>query len=1032
MNRLTFVGVVTGFVFLSFGCTLYDDPIVETYGDRCPEWVTLYEDGIALTPTESPAIAQNARQAGYCPDNYICSLNADKKRICRTKCDENSHLCNEKCLISSNYIFHYTKTEGIDYCEATLICPEQCINGCNDNGTCKCPETCVNGCTLDGTCKCPETCTNGCNENGSCKCQETCVIGCNEDGTCSEVCNTADCWDKLINNISCILATNCDDDEAAKICEEAAKLNPEQDFDGDGLTNEEELNNPTFPSHPCFRDSDGDGYDDKSEVSAGRNPMDPTYPMHNPLQDLICTHEVRQEGSWTVFLQDMHIAKLNGATYQKTSSNLVSVFSHESNHVYGFFGSGQKTNGAQLLKAAGLTAGTYIEEASFSSTIPMASWTGYKHELQFVPDIDEVSRYKFTITLEPGESIQDLQSKIARVFDPSAPKLSGHDTCSASSGKVSLYLERSSYFHGDTNRIYGGAMTCANNLSNKKTLFMMEDVLSGTLVSPNISIADNTGNLVPYQANHCQFGTVHSSGYVDFIWVVDNSNSMKDELDNVAAAVEKFTQRLGSSGITYRVAVTYTDAYLVDERMEPEGLNTKLAGKNYYTFYDKTGGYLKNSYMTGLGFRNYEINNNKSAGAFLSTPNLVKTRVPPAIQKYKACGVTVNSDNPNICGFNYEDGIKSGLVGLQRLSFDPDGDLPDWIETKEQFTLMKNIKESIINKLGKDDDVKFDDANKALKYIIWVSDEESRQFKENCEYSTSDLSKAVCKTGYKLENGKMRTGSLKSDDGEASSVCNPSIASMLVPSVETNFADAQADSSKVLFQDMSLNEIRAFYPDYYNMLRYYLNEYHKFAGEGGITGFALVGDSGNQHGGACKHLQVCDGLCFADAQALAENNATKSTGQVGCFECLPETEGGPSWRDDSAAFEGANYGLSYIHLARFLGTKISEEGGKIVTEGKEGGFASICNTSFDVSVDAIFEDVAGRVAFKQPLEGYPISSTIRVGAKKDGMAFELERGADINGWTYDASQNAVIFTTLQVDKDSDIVISYDLWQFLIG
>ena len=868
-----------------------------------------------------------------------------------------------------------------------------------------------------------------CNGVGSCKAY-TC-------GESAETCGYSACAGSpecqgpaLIEKITCQAALMCDE-EAASICEDVAKLNPKQDFDGDGLTNEEELSHPQHP-HPCFADSDADGADDKREVNAGSDPMNPaSKPAGNDaLRTLICTHEALSQTEWTEVLKDMNIAKLSGATYQNTASKLVSVFGHDTNHVYGFFGSKQKTNGAQLLKAAGLTAGTYIEEAKFSSTIPLASWTGYKHDLQIVPDSEEVNRYKFTITLEEGQTVQDLQNKIAKVFDSAAPKLSGSDTCASSGGKVSLYLARSSYTKdGNTERIYGGAMACANYLTEKKqTLFMLEDVLSGTLVSPNISIANISGDLFPYQTNHCQVGTVLSSGYVDFIWVVDNSGSMEDELDSVAATVENFTQRLGSSGITYRVAVTYTDAYLVDERLEPNGLNQKIANHNYYTFYDENGGYSQNSYMTGLGFRNYEISN-RGAAAFLSTANLVKSRVPAAVKNYKNCGNSPNATNPNICGFGYEDGLKSGLVALQRLSLDPAGSKPDWIETDEEFDFLKKIKTSIITKLGnKDADVKFDDANKALKYIIWVSDEESRQFKEAADYSDADVSKAVCKTGYKLNGNKMRMGSLTTeDDGKAAEVCNPSIKDVLDQKVEGNFAEAAADASKTLFQDMSLEEIKAFDSDYYNVLRYYLDQYQKFAGEGGITGFALVGDSGNKNGGVCSTLQVCDGICYKSA---SDEVGTQGSAQVGCFDCK-EVEG-KGWRDDPAAVIGANYGLSYIHLARFLGTEVSEDGGKIVTKGKEGGFASICNSSFDVSVDAIFEDVAGRVASKYQLEGYPISSTIRVGAMRNGTAFELERGASTNGWTYDASQNAVIFTSLQVDNNSDLAISYDLWKVKEG
>lgn len=882
-----------------------------------------------------------------------------------------------------------------------------------------------------------------CHELPSCNGVGSCNYVCGET---SESCGYTACAsdpackaEGLISKITCKAALDCNE-EAARICEEVAKLNPKADFDNDGLTNEEEINNTLHP-HPCFADSDGDGVDDKREVDGKSDPMDPaSKPAGNDeLRTLICTHNPLNQVEWTEVLKDMNIAKLNGATYASTSSKMVSVFSHTSNNVYGFFGSGPKTNGAQLLKAAGLTAGTYVEEAKFSSSVPLASWTDYDHDLQIVPDSEEVNRYKFTITLEDGETIQDLQQKIAKVFDSSATKSSGSDKCASSDGKVSLYLARSSYTKdGNTSRIYSGAMTCAGNLTStdkNQTLFMLEDVLSGTLVSPNLSIANISGDLFPYQTNHCQVGKVLSSGYVDFIWVVDNSGSMEDELDNVAKTVEKFATRLKSSGISYRVGVTTTDAYLVDERMEPQGLNTKIEGKKVYTYYGDDGAYSPNSYLTGLGFRNYEISN-KGAGAFLS-PSLVKSRLAPAVKNYKYCGLSQNANNPNICGFGYEDGLKSGLVALQRLSLDTAASKPEWVETDEQYDLLKKIKDSIIAKLGSADTVQFDSDAKALKYIIWVSDEESRQFKEDCEFSSSSaIDKAVCKTGYKLkDDGTMRTGSLGETDTDASEVCNPNISTVLEQNLASNFAEAADDASKVLAQDMSLEEIKTFNKDYYNMLRYYLDQYQKFAGEGGITGFALVGDSGNKYGGVCKNLKVCDGLCYLTAKDYENKNGIAKGAEgnkdgVGCFEC--EEVDGVGWRDDAAAVVGANYGLSYIHLARFLGTSIKDEGDQVVTEGKEGGFASICNDSFEVSVDAIFEDVAGRVASKYSLEGYPISSTIRVGAMKNGHAFELERGASTNGWTYDASQNAVIFTSLQVDDNSDLAISYDLWKVKEG
>ena len=44
------------------------------------------------------------------------------------------------------------------------------------------------------------------------------------------------------------------------------------DIDGDGISNERELQIGTFPYKP---DSDGDGVDDPTEIDAGTDPTDP-------------------------------------------------------------------------------------------------------------------------------------------------------------------------------------------------------------------------------------------------------------------------------------------------------------------------------------------------------------------------------------------------------------------------------------------------------------------------------------------------------------------------------------------------------------------------------------------------------------------------------------------------------------------------------------------------------------------------------------------------------------------------------------
>ena len=200
-RRQSLVFIFSGLVVMCAGCTLG-----EIHGDRCPDWVAVYEDGIPFDPASSSSEAQDARKDGHCPDNYICSLNGDKQRICRTKCDENSHLCNEKCLNSDKYTFSFTTYEGLSYCEATSLCPSSCANGCDESGACRCSLSCVNGCDEAGACRCPASCTNGCDETGKCLCRNGCVNGCDETGACK--CKS-DCVNECDETGACRCPSDC-------------------------------------------------------------------------------------------------------------------------------------------------------------------------------------------------------------------------------------------------------------------------------------------------------------------------------------------------------------------------------------------------------------------------------------------------------------------------------------------------------------------------------------------------------------------------------------------------------------------------------------------------------------------------------------------------------------------------------------------------------------------------------------------------------------------------------------------------------
>ncbi len=222
MKRLLIVCI--GLMILAEGCTM------ELYGDRCPDWVAVYEDRVYVEAQESSAEALEARKTGHCPDKYICTLNSEKERVCRTECDETSTLCNEKCMNNKEYTFSFTEYDGLKYCVATETgadkCPDKCVNGCNDDGSCKPLEGCQNGVNDDGTCRCPDECANGCDETGStCTCPSSCVGGCNDIGsqcTCAASCVDGSSCDTTTGKCKCIdrCKFGCDaTGTCAEVCE---------------------------------------------------------------------------------------------------------------------------------------------------------------------------------------------------------------------------------------------------------------------------------------------------------------------------------------------------------------------------------------------------------------------------------------------------------------------------------------------------------------------------------------------------------------------------------------------------------------------------------------------------------------------------------------------------------------------------------------------------------------------------------------------------------------------------------------------
>ncbi|MBO4351532.1 MAG: hypothetical protein J6A01_11390 [Proteobacteria bacterium] len=165
------------------------------------------EDSKAPNSQDSGSAECDCKTGDHCDENSLAKCGSVCPEECDNGCDENG-----KC-----------KT----------VCPEECTEGCNDDGTCKavCPEECTEGCNDDGTCKasCPEECDSGCDENGKCKatCPEECNEGCNDDGTCKATC-PEDCDSGCDENGKCktTCPEECDegcDDDGKCICPETCR-----------------------------------------------------------------------------------------------------------------------------------------------------------------------------------------------------------------------------------------------------------------------------------------------------------------------------------------------------------------------------------------------------------------------------------------------------------------------------------------------------------------------------------------------------------------------------------------------------------------------------------------------------------------------------------------------------------------------------------------------------------------------------------------------------------------------------------------
>ncbi|MBO4350191.1 MAG: hypothetical protein J6A01_04485 [Proteobacteria bacterium] len=1006
---------------------------------------------------DSTPIRQNNRcikesdcKSGVCLNTGICAdlvglgENCDSTRIC----SKGSSCVDGKCAASDN---------NTQKCTSDADCRDGnvCIGGwctiptetktCTKDADCPANHTCFEGvcyykwdefgsvgdytssdlakssaeCRKAKTCMDREECKKGVNyaaclcAQGDIECRTypvcagigKCTYNCGEGDSCS--------WAVCVNSEAC--TGQCI----------PGNLPANEDFDGDGIANDIELKNGKLD--PCNADTDGDGIKDGDEdlnhdgiyqpEDGETDPTDPGSKIEPSTQEGMlamnaCKRSEVLSGGTTGRYSRFFLAKVTDKGYQYYTDLDIAdtnVVRFESGKVVGFFGSHAKVIGTgQQLLASALDAGTYVEISAFKAAVPLASWFGdssygYQKEFQVVPD-HTVDRYQYIIATN-GKSLQEIADAIAKQLDPHSTAKYGSST--KCSGNAILYLARSTYEKGS---VYSGAIACESDTKTAAVAVLMDDVASGTLVAPSRTLASEvfSEGFAAYEDFICQIEPYgNSAGKVDFLWVIDNSGSMADELEKLSKTIQLFGTSMKAYGIDFRAGVTTTDAYLLDE--DPTA----------YKAYDETKDYalvLDNStYLNGVGFKQHNDTLKEFRG-FLDI--LSNGKLDGGKQNAFQTEVTRNAKctvggkkSRNICGFGYEDGLRSGAFTLSRIHVDLDeANAPDYYSTedKNNWDIIKKIKAGVtggdVKKLAQ---VSPREDENSLLYVIWVSDEESRQFKEEAGVAKpvnsvvtnpvfENSTGSICKTGYKLNHGTMRTG--PGGDDLSASDCNPSMKDKLEQLIE--------DGS--ISEDSSMEELEAVYPEYADMLKYYIKQYQNYAQNKRIIGFALVGDAGRKNGGLCKPLAVC-----SDADCLIKDT------DGSCLECT-------NWDyNSSLATVGANYGLSYIHMARFLSSYYPDNPDKAT---KEGGKASICADDYNAVVTAIAEDVVGRVGSHR-LRGYPISSSIRVHRVKDGAVTEMARNAVSDGWEYDASQNAITFKNVQNIAITDsIAITYVIWK----
>ncbi len=916
-----------------------------------------------------------------------------------------------------------------------------------------------------------------------------------EDGT--DTCN----WNVCRNSKAC---TESSTDGCTL---RSAQDRPDDDDDNDHISNGDEI---SAGYDPCNEDMDGDGVLDGDEDLDGDGVIHPEFGEYDPrdpndhpnssngeakAREKVCKKEILNGNKYTFSNGVVAGFTTTSPTYNQvrgdSSDTDIVSFDDSATGVSGLYYLDTPKVGKVIISSAlknqfAESIKQIFEESNFETPVPLDSWNGYKKELQIIPN-HSVQRSKYAIHLADGAQVTPkmVRDALASAFGNQKVTIAEYNESEkCSSGQISLYLARSNYAAGngsliDAKAIYSFGIACKENVTKKGSI-EMDDIISGTMVAP--------GDYEPFRNFICQTeGYGKTNGMIDFIWLVDNSGSMADEQENVSATADIFMDKLATSGVDYRIAVAFTDSYLLDEAAENEGYHNywkaAVSGTTGDMPYVFDNGTRYHTNLTGNGYSNVSFINGKNEIDEKDDPESVKFAFKQMVTEFQQGGVGCNRNdfqgsaiptkNKNICGSGYEDGLKSVEYVLKKLAqptifdlrkaiyFDGwegavanskegrcaiakdkvphcfDDNLDEASCYQEVLSYYKNIpdadKDKVVICLNNVENITLRD--NALKYIIWITDENSRQFKElpratkNIGFAYTPSNKyypalPICRSGYEItgpELTEVATNPFKQAFGRCfyDEEAEESIPDYTDPDNNTQvtvsdcytddtlstqkacqpyYTDRSTDEGKkAITESTKLPELADKYKATYNIISYYLASYVQYAGTGGIAGFAIVGDD-KSNGGACEEL-----------------------------------------KGNSAM--GANYGYDYILTARYLGAlEKNGEGlyidskGNYNFSGKEGGYGSICNSDYEGTVTALLDDAIGRVAAHN-LIGYPISSTITVSIKNptSDNATTLYRNESSNGWSYDASQNAIILSNVaRATEKSYLAIAYVIWKKNLG